>query len=230
MATHQQYIELLCSLPHLANPFRYKRPAITRVQLQKRMTMLDQQDLHWLQKLNEAFYWGGITLHEDEVSLINKANRFLAGIPYRDIQEWLEWRMDVRTVVAAIRRRKQGEDAPAIRDNWGYGRYVRQIVNNWSSPCFKLEYHFPWLPDVVDGIETGQSFKVEQILLNAVWHYYAMQKPETPYGFSAVVLYVAKWDLVDRWCKYNADRAGEHFDELVNHSLKKSMRTLKDMA
>ncbi len=227
---NQQYIELLSSLPHLADPFRYHRSAITRVQLQKRMTMLDPQDLHWLQKLSEAFYWGDITLQEDEQGLIRKANKFLYGIPYADVQEWLQWRMDIRTVMAATRRRKQGAEAPGLHESWGYGGYTRHIRNNWSSPCFKLEHRFPWLPEVMSYMESGESFKVERVLLSAVWRYYSTQTPLTPYGFSAVFLYVVKWDLVDRWCKYSAERARVNFDQLVTGSLAQSMKTLQGMA
>jgi truncated hemoglobin YjbI len=194
------------------------------------MNMLDFTDQHWVRKLTEAFSWGGMSLQADEQKIIAKANHFLAGIPHEDIRQWLRWRMDTRTIVAALRRRRQGEDAPAAGVNWGYGSYVRHIRQHWSNPTFNLEHRFHWLPTVADELAKGESFAVEKALLSGVWHYYNSQHPSTPFGFSAVVLYVIKWDLVDRWCQNNADRARVNFDKLVNTTLAQSLKTLKDMA
>lgn len=227
---NQQYIELLCSLPNLVDPFRHHRPGISRVQLQKRMNMLDLSDQHWIHKLGEAFHWGRIALDEDERQIIANANRFLNDVTHGDIREWLRWRMDARTIVAALRRRNRGEDAPAVGEIWGYGGYVRHIRQHWASPSFNLESRFHWLPEVVDYLGKGESFLAEKTLLSAVWSFYNMQTPQTLYGFSAVVLYVIKWDLVDRWCQYDAAQARINFDKLVSQTLAQSVKTLKDMA
>jgi hypothetical protein len=226
---HQQYIELLCSLPHLSNPFHVGRPGITQVQLQKRMNMLDLNDLRWINKLIGAFYWGGMDMQQDEQQLVARANRFLHALPYEDIREWLQWRMDVRTIVAALRHRRDGEESPEPDVVWGYGRYVRHIGQHWSSPSFGLENRFPWLPEVALNLQKGESYLVEKTLLSAVWNYYCAQQPQTSYGFSAVVLYVIKWDMVNRWCQYSAPQARINFDHLVQKTLEQSLQTLKEL-
>ena len=45
------YTALLCSLPHLVDPFEYQRQSISLVQLQKRMNMLSYDDYVWLHKV-----------------------------------------------------------------------------------------------------------------------------------------------------------------------------------
>ena len=125
------YTELLCSLPHLVDPFRYQSQSISLVQLKKRMNMLQFEDYIWLGKMREVFYWGGIPLDTDEAKLVKKARHFYDQVPYRDLKNWLLWRMDIRSIIAAMRLRKNGNQAPG-HQYWGYGRYLSHIQSHWT--------------------------------------------------------------------------------------------------
>jgi Protein of unknown function (DUF2764) len=220
--TARDYTELLTSLPHLVDPFKYQAQSISLVQLKKRMNMLGFDDYKWIGDFRNLFYWGGIMLSADESQLVNKARRFVDEIPYPDIKEWLQWRMDVRTIIAAFRHRKNGEGAPG-KGNWGFGRYVQHIEKNWTSPCFKLEGRFPFLPEINKHLSSGESYELEKILLTSIWRFYASRTPNNTHGFSMVVLYVMKWDLVDRWRQYDADKGAERFNALVSSCLPKTI-------
>ena len=39
--------------------------------------------------------------------------------------------------------------------------------------------------------------------------------PDVPFSLSAVWLYLSQWDLVERWCSYNAEQAKTRFDAMV---------------
>ncbi len=216
------YTALLSSLPHLVNPFEYQRQSISLVQLQKRMNMLSYDDYVWLNKLRSLFYWGGITLNQDELTLVKEANRLLFELDEPDIKTWLLWRMDVRTILSAMRRRKAGQSAPKGK-LWGYGNYLHQIQHNWSQPCFNLENRFPFLIELEKYLQSGKSFDLERCLLKAIWHYYCTYQINNESGFSAVVLYVVKWELIDRWRQYDEDIGAQHFNQLVNECLPKEL-------
>ena len=225
----KQYIELICSLPHLHNPFVQKRPPITAVQFRKRFNMLDLGDQKLILALAEAFYWGRISLASSDETLIRKAGRLLDRINSPDLKGWLLWRMDMRALMAALRRRKKTQESPGKNERWGYGRYVRAIENNWSHPYFKLEGRFTWLVEANTLLGSGDSFALEKLLLSTAWNYYSHQQADTRYSFSDVWLYSMKWDLVNRWCQYNAEQARVSFDQMVVDGLLKPTEELRAM-
>ena len=134
--------------------------------------------------------------------------------------------MDLRTLLAALRRRHQGQDAPDTDELWGYGHYLHHIRNNWTAPYFKLEHRYPYVIDIVSLLESGNSLQLEQHLLQTVWNYYTRCIPEHPYGFPAVFLYCARWDVVDRWRANNSEKARQVFNQLLDDSLEDAQEQL----
>jgi len=228
--SNARYIDLLCSLPYLENPFIRKRPPITAIQFRKRLNMLDFESRVLMKRLSETFYWGQITLEDTDEKLVRQANRLMDELGPSDIRGWQMWRMDLRTIMAALRRRKQQLPAPDNNVVWGYGHYVGHIRNNWNHPTFKLESRFPWLTDARELLESGDSYGLERHLLSTEWGYYSRLEADEQYSLSDVWLYAMKWDLVDRWCRYNAEVAKQHFEQLVQNGLKKPLAELRVMS
>ena len=225
-----RYVELICSLPYLDNPFDRKRPPITAVQFRKRLNMLDFEPRELVNELAGTFYWGRLALDETDERIVRQATRIIDQLETPDIKEWQMWRMDLRTVIAALRRRKHGLPAPDRNTLWGYGHYVNHIRDNWNHPTFKLESRFLWLPEAKELLESGDSYGLERHLMSTAWNYYSRQQADEQYSLSDVWLYAVKWDLVDRWCLYNADVAKQHFEQLVQTGLKQPLEELRAMA
>ncbi len=225
-----QYIELMASLPYLANPFVHRRPPISNVQLEKRLSMLQYDDRQLIRQLAQTFYFGNIDFEASDPEIIARSARVIERVEQEDMHEWLLWRMDMRTVIAAMRRRHGGETAAPVGERWGYGRYVYYIERSWNHPSFHLESHFTWLPEAVSLLEERDTYSLEKLLLSAAWDYYNAQTAEDEYGLSAVWLYLMRWDLVERWCSYNAERAGERFAELVESALEAPLQELRKIA
>jgi len=216
------YTELLCSLPNLVDPFRYQQHTISIVQLQKRMNMLEHDDYIWLTRFRRLFYWRDLRLDADEETLVRQGNRFIDQTRYDDIREWLLWRMDVRTIIAALRRKHAGESVP-VKNTWGYGRFVHHIQAHWTSPCFGLEHRFTFLPDINNHLTAGDSYLLEKTLLSAIWKYCNTCSPLRAYSFSAIILYLMKWSLIDQWTQYDSTAALEHFNELTKSCLPQTL-------
>ena len=226
----RQYIDLLASLPYLADPFVHRRPPISEVQLQVRLTMLDLQDRSIIAKLAHTFYWGRLELKDSDEAIVRSAQRLTQDFQPTDMRQWLCWRMEFRTVVAALRRRDANEDAPTGNSLWGFGNSARQIERNWAHPSFHLEGRYPWLTQARALLEAGESYELERLLLSMVWNYFSRQVPDEPYSLSAVWLYLSKWDLVERWCSYNTEQGKSRFDELVVSGLERPMQELRKIA
>ena len=103
------------------------------------------------------------------------------------------------------------------------------MERQWNQPSFALEGHFPWLPEARQLLESGESYKLEHLLLDNVWRYYNRRQARVAYSFPDVWLYLMKWDLVERWCSYDRSGARAAFENLVNASLEEPLAQLGDM-
>lgn len=225
-----QYIELLCSLPYLADPFVHRRPPISWVQLTKRLNMLEYADRQLIQELAGSFYWGSIAIEDSDRELVERARHVVDHLEHQDLREWVFWRMDFRTVIAGLRRRHRGEEAAPVGLPWGFGRYTRFIERNWTHPTFHLEHRFPWLPEAQTLLEAGESYELERLLLTAAWRYYSTRQPDNEFGLSALWLYLMRWDLVERWCSYDTESARQRFGDMVSSALTPHLEQVRQFA
>lgn len=213
------YVELLSSLPHLSGPFRVARPPISEVQLRKRLSMLLPEDRLFMQRLWENVLWSNIPLATEDSVQALKFERLLQDVEGSEMYGWLQWRMGVRTVLAALRRRQAGLDAPTSTQGWGVGDMMHLILRNWQQPVFGLEGRLPWLDEARLFLEQGESLLLERCILQHVWHFYERCQPESDYGFASVFLYVSRWDICHRWSCYDNERGLERFNDLVTDAL-----------
>lgn len=215
-------MELINSLPHLSDPFRVPRPPISTVQLRKRFNMLLPEDRKLMDSLWQSMLWSSIPLATADEFLSDYFRRILAEVTEPQLHQWLCWRMDVRTILAALRRRHLGLDAPLRTPRWTSSDLMGLITVNWGQPAFGLSGRFPWLPEAQQLLESGASLALEKLVLECVWRYFDRCQPDNAYGFSAVFLYVSRWDICLRWSRYDHDLAAQRFDQLVADSLQSS--------
>ena len=123
--------------------------------------------------------------------------------------------IDQRTIMAALRRRFGGLPAPAPGEPWGVGRYVNHIERNWDDPHFKLSAVYPWVHQARIHLEAGETLALERLLKNTLWDHVDRSVSSYDFGFSAVLTYIIKWDILHRWLSYDIENAKTRFEELV---------------
>jgi hypothetical protein len=131
------------------------------------------------------------------------------------LQSIFDFPIDQRTIMAALRRRSRGLPAPTAGEPWGVGRYVNHIERNWDHPDFKLGAVYPWIPQARAHLEAGETLALERLLKNTLWDRVDRSVPAYEFGFSAVLVYIIKWDILDLWLSYNIEDAKVRFEELV---------------
>ena len=114
-------------------------------------------------------------------------------------RDLLTWRLEMRTVIAALRRRQRGEDIMAVDHEWGYGRWQAHIRKYWREPCFRLEGVYPWLPEAANLISRGDSVALERLVLEVIWNQLQRLEDGHVFDFERVLIYLFRWDLVGRW-------------------------------
>ncbi|MGR5140940.1 DUF2764 family protein [Photobacterium sp. DNB23_23_1] len=212
------YHGLLTSLPHIDSLFDSKITPISRYQLERRLSALSFDERKHLNMIEQIMHWDRTNNDADDAELIKFATWVRSEVKSQVLRELIDWRLDMRSVVAALRRKKAGEKAPA-GPRWSFGTRYEFIRRNWSAPYFNLHFTFPWLPDVARYMEHDQSLDVEKALLEAVWEQLDRISTKERFSFEAVVIYLLRWNLVSRWTTYNSEIAIERFDQLVESAL-----------
>lgn len=147
------------------------------------------------------------------------ARRLVPGIAHPFVRDLVTWRLELRTLMAALRRRRRGDPAP-VDDRWGFGRWLGQIRRNWGESGFRLEGAFPWLPEANRLMDAGDAVGLERLLLVTNWNHLERISDGHHFDFEAVVIYVMRWDLVARWTSYEGEQAARRFDALVAAGMK----------
>lgn len=223
MSRPHQYIALVTSLPHLGKLFTRKEVPISEYRLKQRLSMLEPEHRDVLKEIVEITAWAGVAKYSNDKDVIRRANQVIADLKdYPDLQHLVGARMETRTLIAALRRRRAGQETAGDIQTWGFGRWCGQIQANWSDPAFGLGHFMPWIADAHRLMQTGDEIAMERLALTQVFqqldHYNALHE----FDFEAVAIYVLRWVIVERWSRYNADDAAARLERLVASALGKT--------
>jgi hypothetical protein len=220
MDASHRYAMLISSLPYHGSLFGAKRAPLSRIRLHQRERLLDERDGECLRVVVDLLEWSRHGMGRRDEDIVARAKAALPKLENPFARDLIVWRLQLRTAVAALRRRHRGEAAPSAYDRWGYGRWLPHIHRHWSEPHFRLERVYPWLAEARRFLEAGETLALERLLLNAVWQHLDRLADGHHFDFEAVLIYVSRWDLIARWTSYRGDEAGVRFEEMVEEGLK----------
>ena len=121
--------------------------------------------------------------------------------------------------MSALRRRHSGEVSPPDTVFHGFSKWPGLIIKHWHEKDFGIGHLLPWIHEANSLLEQDKTFELEKALLDLVWRHYARVGSHHYFDFPAVVIYVLRWDVINRWSGYNKDLAILRFDELVTAGL-----------
>jgi hypothetical protein len=219
MGASMAYVTLMASLPRPLSLFGATQTPISRLKLDRRLRMLDPDDAIDLAAIEDALQWGHlpISLSEDEV--LHRARLAMADTNNPSIRQIIRDRLEMRTCVAALRRRRDGMAAPPAGLSWGYGRWTGHIARNWTEASFRLDGVFPWILEADRLLTEDDPVALERLLMQTAWISLGRLLGGHEFDFEAVVIYVLRWNLVDRWVRYDNQAAAGRFDQLVEAGL-----------
>ena len=208
------YFDLIASFPALPPHFDVTRPPITRLQLEDRLKMLSQEDATTLKQLTVFLAWDRQPLDQTDQEVIARFRQLKRNIQHRVIWDIVEHRMDMRTMISALRRRMAGEGPPQ-----GVGDLVNPIRRHWKDSYFCLEHRYPWIEPFVENLKSGEALAAERILYETIWKFRHRMASQFTFSFEAVILYLARWTIIDRWTSRDAEIGKARFDQLVEEAL-----------
>lgn len=212
-----KYTLLLSSLPlQPSNLFSSQLPAISRIQLDNRLTLLDATDADDLVRIEKLLHWSKMQeAADDDASIVQTGQIELDKVRSGFLRDLILWRLELRTLLTALRRRHAGETLSNKQAFHGFGNYLPYIVRNWQKPDFGLGIRLPWLKQAQQLMAANDIQALDKLMLQLNWQQYGRLSMGHYFDFPAVVLYVLRWDLINRWLCYDQDRALLRFNELV---------------
>jgi len=219
MSDRNVYIMLMASLPSPGALFLAKRPPLSRLKLERRLRVLKPEDARALKLTEQALQWGEIPITMTDEEIVTRAKKAVREIQNETVCLMIRNRLEIRTCMVALRRRHSGGQAPGPGTVWGFGRWTAHIARNWNEGTFRLDKVFPWLRQADKLLKDGDTLPLQRLVLEQAWTSVNRLKGQHQYDFEAVVAYVIKWNIVDRWGRYNNEEAAKRFEQLTEAAL-----------
>ena len=86
---------------------------------------------------------------------------------------------------------------------------------SWDRNDLGLGHMLPWLEDAGKLLAGGDALELERLLMDAVWTRLGRIAERSAFGFERVIGFVFRWDILQRWMSYDAEKGSLRFQELV---------------
>jgi len=208
------YYSLIASLPHMPRSFDVERVPISKIRLQQRLKMLGDKDECVVEKVQSFLLWDRQQSDRTDEDVASEYERLMHSITNPLVCDIINHRMDIRTITCALRRRRLGLEPPAA-----VGQYVKHIRAHWQQPDFHLAREHAWISRVRERLEANQPLEVERELLTVTWNRWVKLADGFHFSFETILLYLARWEIVDRWTRLDESVGRKRFDDLLAQTL-----------
>ena len=211
------YYDLVASLPHLPYFERADRLPITRLRLDQRLRLLKPAHADQLARAQSLVRWRpDRLLGKTDAAQAAEFAALMASPLERPLREYVEFRMDQQTLLAALRRKRGALGLPEGTAPWGVGPRVLHVQTHWDEPDFRLALLYPWLPQARDLLAAGDARGLERLLMAGAWHRLDRHAEQNTFGFGAVFSYFFKWDILQAWLACDAQKGKTRFTDLID--------------
>lgn len=213
----KDYFTVVASLPHLPYFADAERLPLSRLRLEQRLRMLDDNETRQIYLAERLVGWrlSSTAKFISGAKAIDRINRSLQDISEPVLREFVEYRLDMQTLIAALRIRQSQRTAPSA-GTWGMGDYVKRIEANWDAPDFRLSHVYPWVLEADRLITAANAVALDRLLMDVVWRHLSRLADTNPFGFEPIVAYVFQWDILQAWLLRDTDAAKHHFKKLID--------------
>jgi hypothetical protein len=209
------YYDLIASLPHLPYFTRAEHSPITRLRLDQRLRLLRPAHAGQLAWAEALIRWRpDRLLGRTDAMFVAEYSRLKSQPLDSRLREYLDFRMEQQTILAALRRRQAGLGSPD--EDWGVAPRLRSIRRCWDQPDFRLAALHPWLSQARDLLAAGDAQGLDQLLMGVAWRRLDQCAEQGMFAFAAVFAYVFKWDILQGWLACDADEGKTRFRDLID--------------
>ena len=209
-----EYFTLLASLPAIPRDFKEPPLPISEPRLRNRLGMLTSEDAHILSQLATFLRWERQPREQTDADFACAYERIRAELDNPLCREIVEFLMDIRFLTAAQRCRRQEKPPMTCLGRWGH-----HIRSHWDAPGFGLLARYPWLDTLEQLWDEQQVMAAEQLLTEVMWNFLLQLADRYYFDFEAVMVYLARWDIINNWLSHDPEEGRQRFDELTEEAL-----------
>ena len=177
----RRYYQLVSSLPALPDFRQAGLLPLSRRRLEERLSLLHADDLDELMRAERLVIWHRQPVSRKTEEIVAMYDEFVANHRTPGLRNVVDFRMNMRTVMVALRLRRQGRGAtPGL---WGTGPYTRMIESRWQEPEFGLGAVFPWIPEAQAFLDQGDAMALEKLMMGQSWKKLSQIYDAHPFGF-----------------------------------------------
>jgi hypothetical protein len=177
--------------------------------------MLEPCDAAEMGRMLAILQWSRQFEEPNDAAVVKRYTALTLALKNPLVREVLRAGMDVRMITAALRRRRHGLGPPEI----GIGAYAQHIRRHFNQPDLGLGHLFPRITEYQQLLQQGDMLTLYRGLLEATWVYLKRRADDYYFSFEAVVLYVARWNIIHQWQDLDAERGRPIFEALVREAL-----------
>ena len=170
-------------------------------------------------RLNPAIGWTAEPAEWSDAQIVKSTKALLPHLESGTLKQAVEFVINLRTIVAALRRRRLGQNSPPAKSDWGYSPWIKRIERHWTEPDFGLGSAVHWLPEARRLWDDDDSVGLERLILVESWKQFSRLSNGHYFDFPAVVLYVLRWSLINRRVNYDREIAHERFNSLIDDGI-----------
>ena len=210
---------LMASLPPLGDLFGQNQTPLTEIQLRHRLKFLTDQDSKTLSQIEQLVRRSKQPTEWTDAQIVESAKALFDHLSSNTLKQAVEFVVNLRTIVAALRRRKLGENSPPKQTDWGYSPWIQRIERHWTEPDFGLGTVVPWVSKARRLWDDDDSVELERLILAESWKQFGRLSNGHYFDFAAVVLYVLRWSLINRRVNYDRETAQKRFNSLIDDGI-----------
>ena len=212
------YYMLIASLPALPTRFDGGVNPITRSTLSRRLQTLDEDDDRTIVQLADFFRWDRQPIDRSDGEVMTTFRKISSAIGNPLVRRVVNHRFEMRCLVAATRCKRDDLACPELPD-----LPVSPIIKRqWDQPHFGLASQYPWLVRFTDALDKQQPREAQHVLFDELWSVWSRLNQRYHFAFESIVLYLARWEILDRWASQNEAIGRERFDGLVDRVISRN--------
>ena len=210
----RSYHTLIASLPPLPPRFDVERDPISRPRLEQRLRMLEEEDAAVIEQWTGFLVWDRQPLDRTDEEFIAMHDGLMNEISNPTLREMIQIRIDTRTIISAVRRRRAGLPPPI-----GVGQWVEHIKRNYNEPEFNLSGRYSWIGELDRLLAAGNAMEAQRLLFGTNYTQWSRMAEHHTFSFETILLYLARWEIIDRWTSRDAGAGQARFESILSETL-----------
>jgi hypothetical protein len=129
-------------------------------------------------------------------------------------------RTEMRLLLSAIRRQRRGLGPPSWAGKVaGSEGLTSSIRKHWNQPHFQLGARYRWVEAFTKLYDSGDVGEAQWVLFAHRWRDWTRIAEQHTFSFEAVIAYLVRWEIIDRWTSQNAEAGKARFANLIEETL-----------